>query len=309
MRHRNRRPDDAFGSPTVTLRDSDLPALFEAADRASVTSRAVYFGIVKAQVALLMVGVLAGTVAASSEFEQVAIVGVAAFIGVAALRVYARLSSVEAAWYDARMAAESVKSLSWRYAIGGPPFGLDELSDKEADELFNARLWELLSELTTLHTPPSRGAHYQITPGMRELRHGELAVRKSAYERDRVVEQANWYSEQARRNERQSRFWDAMFVLSSAVAIMFGLLQGFGAISVNVFGVAGYAAALITMWTGVRHYDRQARAYGITAHELLAVASVIQPIDDEDEWASFVDRTEAVVSEEHTGWRVSRARA
>jgi hypothetical protein len=309
MKDRNTRPQNAPGSPAQTLRVSDLPALFEAADRASVTSRALFFGIVRAQVALLLVGVLAGTVAASTDVEQIAIVGVAAFIGVAALRVYARLSSLEAAWYDARMAAESVKSLAWRYAIGGPPFASGEISEKEADELFNSRLTELLSELATLHTPPSRGAHYQITPGMRELRHAELSVRKSAYEQDRVIEQSNWYAEHARHNERQSRFWDAMFVLSSAVAIMFGFLQGFGAIGVNVLGVAGFAAALITMWTGVRRYDRQARAYGITAHELLAMASVVQSIDDEAEWASFVDGAEAAVSEEHTGWRVSRARA
>jgi hypothetical protein len=286
-----------------------MPALFEAADKASITSRAVYFGIVKAQVALLLTGVLSGTVATATGVEQVAIVGVVAFISVAALRVYARLSSVEAAWYDARMAAESVKSLSWRYAVGGEPFGLGVGTDKEADELFNSRLWELLSELGNLRTPPRRGAHYQITPAMRRLRQAGLEARKAAYEQDRVGDQASWYSQRARSNERQSRFWDALFVMASAVAILFGLLQGFGAIGVNVLGVAGYVAALITMWTGVRHYDRQARAYVITAHELLAMASIMQPIDDEAEWAAFVDDAESAVSEEHTGWRVSRARA
>ena len=308
-RNRAEQPEKTSGALGVTLHEDDLPALFEAADRASVSSRTAFFGIVKAQVALLLVGVLAGTFAASTDVEQIAIVGVGAFIGVAALRVYARLSSLEAAWYDARLAAESVKSLSWRYAIGGPPFGLRELSEKEADELFNTRLWELLSELSSLHTAPSRGAQYQITPGMRALRAADLSTRKAAFEHDRVVDQANWYSDHARRNERQSRFWDALFVLASAVAILFGFLQGFGAIGVNVLGVAGFAAALITMWTGVRRYDRQARAYGITAHELLAMASIMQSIDDEEEWASFVERAEAAVSEEHTGWRVSRARA
>jgi len=293
----------------LTLRPSDMPALFDAADKASVSSRAIFFGIVRAQVALLLTGVLSGTIATATDVEQVAIVGVAAFIGVAALRVYSRLSSVEATWYDARMAAESVKSLSWRYAIGGEPFPTESLSDKEADALFNARLWELLSDLGNLRTPPGRGAHYQITPAMRKLRRAELAARKAAYEQDRVGEQASWYSDRARHNERQSRFWDALFVLSSAVAIMFGLLQAFGTISVNVLGVAGFVAALITMWTGVRRYDRQALAYGITAHELLAMASIMQPIEDEQEWAAFVGSAEAAVSEEHTGWRVSRARA
>ena len=308
-RDRRGRAGDTDRAPVFTLRQSDLPALFEAADRASVTSRGLFFSIVKGQIALLLVGVVSGTVAASTDVDQVAIVGVAAFIGVAALRVYARISSLEAAWYDARMAAESVKSLSWRYSIGGPPFGLTDISDKEADELFNTRLWELLAELPSLHTPPSRGAHYQITPAMRELRRQDLDARKDAYERDRIVDQANWYSEHARSSERQSRFWDGMFVLSSAVAIMFGFLQGFGAVNVNVLGVAGFVAALITMWTGVRRYDRQARAYGITAHELLAMASVMQSIEDEEEWAAFVQRAEAAVSEEHTGWRVSRSRA
>jgi len=293
----------------LTLRPSDMPALFDAADKASINSRAIFFGILRAQVVLLLTGVLSGTIASATDIEQVAIVGVAAFIGVAALRVYSRLSSVEATWYDARMAAESVKSLSWRYAIGGEPFPVETLTAKEADALFSARLWELLSDLGNLRTPPNRGAHYQITPAMRRLRAADLVARKMAYENDRVGDQASWYAERARSNERQSRFWDAMFVLSSAVAIMFGLLQAFGAIGVNVLGVAGFVAALITMWTGVRRYDRQARAYGITAHELLTMASLMQPIEDEEEWATFVDSAEAAVSEEHTGWRVSRARA
>ena len=90
-RDRNPQPGGAGGAPALTLGPSDLPALFEAADRASVTSRGLFFGIVKAQVALLMIGVLSGTVAAATEVEQIAIVGVAAFIAVAALRVYARL--------------------------------------------------------------------------------------------------------------------------------------------------------------------------------------------------------------------------
>ena len=286
-----------------------MPALFDAADRASINSRTMFFGIVRAQVVLLLTGVISGTVATATETEQIAIVGVVAFIAVAALRVYSRLSSVEATWYDARMAAESVKSLSWRYGVGGEPFPIGTLSDKEADALFSARLWELLSDLGNLRTPPNRGAHYQITPAMRDLRQAGLVARKAAYEQDRVGDQASWYADRARHNERQSRFWDAMFVLSSAVAIMFGLLQAFGAVGVNVLGVAGFVAALITMWTGVRRYDRQARAYGITAHELLAMASIMQPIDDEEEWAGFVDSAEAAVSEEHTGWRVSRARA
>ena len=100
-----------------------------------------------------------------------------------------------------------------------------------------------------------------------------------------------------------------MFVLASAVAILFGLLQAIDVIGVNVLGVAGFTAALITMWTGVQRYDRQARAYGITAHELLAMESIVSTIESEDEWRDFIDNAEGAVSEEHSSWRVSRARA
>ncbi len=293
----------------MVLEHSDLPALFQAADKESISSRTMFFGVIKAQVVLLLIGVTSGTAAAATGVDQIAIVGVGAFLAVAALRVYSRLSSLEASWYDARLAAESVKSLSWRYSVGGVPFALHEGTDKEADQLFNARLWELLAELGSLHTPPTRGAHYQITPAMRQLRHTGLEQRKAAYATGRVDDQASWYSDRARTNEHLARFWDAMFVLASAVTILFGLLQGLGSFGVNILGVAGFVAALITMWTGVRRYDRQARAYANTAHELLAMESILEPIEDEDEWATFVDTAEAAVSEEHTGWRVSRARA
>ena len=45
----------------------------------------------------------------------------------------------ERTWYEGRAVAKSGKTLGWRYAVGGEPFRVDTLSQKQADDLFARR--------------------------------------------------------------------------------------------------------------------------------------------------------------------------
>ena len=50
-----------------------------------------------------------------------------------------------------------------------------------------------------------------------------------------------------------------------------------------------------------------ATAYAVAHHELGLIASRIDEIAAEADWARFVDESEEAISREHTLWRASRA--
>src|SRR5256885_1854042 len=55
------------------------------------------------------------------------------------------LKSYERSWYRARAAAESIKTLAWRYMTGAPPYTA-ELPERDADQRFTADLRKVLEE-------------------------------------------------------------------------------------------------------------------------------------------------------------------
>jgi len=76
--------------------------------------------------------------------DWVALVAVAAFVWAVIVELYLFIVRPERIWYEGRAAAESVKTMAWRYGVGGAPFGLGE---KGVDELFLGRLREILTDL------------------------------------------------------------------------------------------------------------------------------------------------------------------
>lgn len=294
-------------SGTGLARD-DLPALFDAADRRAIEAQRRFLRVVGLQIGALLLGVSSGTLAGALEIDPLALVAVASFTGVAVLRVHQRTSSLEVRWYDARLAAESVKSLSWRYAMAAEPFGRG-VPDREADRTLTRNMWEILGELQHATFPPAEGSGDQITEGMRRLRKASLEHRMDVYRTGRIEDQSRWYTAKANSNEVAARRWDAGFLLASAAAVFLGMLQAVGILNINLLSLAGYGAALISTWTGVKRHDRQARAYGRTAHELLAMRSMLVTVESEDEWSEFVDDAEGAISQEHSSWRSIRSQA
>ena len=70
-------------------------------------------------------------------------------------------------WYDGRAAAESAKTLTWRYLVGGNPFGLTEVSEEEAERLLLHRFRQIAAELRGAHLVQISDAADQIGPALR----------------------------------------------------------------------------------------------------------------------------------------------
>ena len=298
--------------PRIAFGDADLPALFGAADGAAIVGQRSFLGQTKLQLAMLLIGAAAGVSVQVFDIAELAYVGVAAYITLVVMRVNLKLTSMDRVWYENRLIAESVRSLAWRYAVGGAPFGLEAPADddsdpNDADAVLRERISGLLGDVSHVPLPdPAKGTE-QITRPMRELREEPLEVRRRIYDDHRLTGQLIWYADKAKVNARRQARIDTVFVVASGSAVFFGLLQALGRIDVNLLGLAGMLAAVVTTWAATNKFSDQARGYSMAAHQLTLARTIIEHQRSEPAWAAFVNDAEDAIAREHTSWRVARA--
>jgi hypothetical protein len=232
-------------------------------------------------------------------------VGAAALVAAALTELYLVRDQPDRRWYEGRAAAESAKTLGWRYAVGAEPFGVEALSGRDADRLLVERLDDVLIDLDDLAGESTVGTGEQITPAMRALRAAPLEVRRAVYERDRIEEELRWYQTKGAWNQRRARQLTLAVLLFEIVGAIGGLLHAIG-VNLNLLGVAAAGAAALGLWLQTRQHQALAHAYAVTAQELSSIRSLIQWQESESEWSAFVDDAEAAISREHTLWRAKR---
>ncbi|MEK9501318.1 DUF4231 domain-containing protein [Gaopeijia maritima] len=287
------------------LSSAQMPGLFRVADRRAIVAQRRHTRVTIAQLSMLWVAVLAGVATQVTGNGSFGFVGVGAYIVLVTVRVYGRISHHEAIWYDNRQLAESLRSLVWRYAVGGAPFPVDR--GEEADHEYSARVTQLLDDMTYAPVPEGPTDVQLITPEMRASRARSLDERRTAYGRERVLEQLQWYAARAKADGFRGARLDVLFLAASAAAVFFGLLQAFGVLGINLLGLFAVVAASFYTWQSQRRYGKQAATYAAAANQLTLVHTALGRAHTEQAWAELVDAAESGIAREHTSWRVARA--
>src|SRR5690349_2934788 len=105
----------------------ELPALHEATSEMSARAQREFLWLTRSQLLLVLGAAIAGlmTLKVGADKTPVGvIVGLIAFVVSILLRLFTLARRPESRWYEGRAAAESVKTLAWRYAVGGKPFAV-----------------------------------------------------------------------------------------------------------------------------------------------------------------------------------------
>jgi hypothetical protein len=212
----------------------------------------------------------------------------------------------ERTWYEGRAAAESVKTLSWRYAVGGEPFNVDGGPEQAVADLFLARLRGLFDVVKDLDLVHPTSSDQQITQQMRDTRASSLPDRKAAYELGRVADQQDWYGRKANWNRNRASRWTEAMLAVEVVGVICGILKAVGSIEGDLLTFSCVIVATIMAWLQAKQYRTIATAYTVTALELASVRSKIADQKTEGEWAKFVNDAEEAFSREHTLWKASR---
>jgi len=292
---------------------ADFPALFRAADSASLLTKARFVGRMRADLGLLIVGALISSVTWADEGTH----GVAnifsgtLLFGSMALTILVKMQKDEAQWYEARALAESAKSLAWQYMSGAPPFGR-EVKAEAADKLLVGRLGDLVKgrkgmfkELAKFASQ-GEGDAAQISDRMRSVRKSSFDARKTLYLKQRVKDQSRWYNTSSSQNGTAATRWlyavaGAQF-LAAVAALISARAVNLGAL---VACISTVAAAAIS-WSQLNRFDELAESYGVAAHDLTMIEVMAKHISDDETFGQFVQDAETAISREHTMWSARR---
>jgi conflict system pore-forming effector with SLATT domain len=309
------------GKPAVSFGDHEMPGLFTAADSASILAQKRFFSWLRAELVLLS---LAAAVALFNTISATALpVGPfsvsgfsipalslpelvsALFIFLALLiRIFRYIRHYDTQWYEARAAAESVKSLGWRYAVGGRPFPLggDEAAAKER---LLKRLNETLTDVARDLSQTNFTAEQQITSGMERMRGQPLAARQEAYRIGRIVDQEKWYNRKSQWNKTRGLQWHWVMMVVEALGAAGAVAVAFHWLPFSPQGLAAAIVGGIISWTQTKRYQDLYASYRVTASELASIEIGIASQTTEAAWSTFVDEAEEACSREHRLWRAT----
>ncbi|MFD3543660.1 DUF4231 domain-containing protein [Streptomyces sp. NPDC058662] len=292
----------------MTFRHEDLPTLFHHTDQAAITRQRESTQATRAQLALLVTAAAAAALPPGPEVGSLRVFGllsVLGYAGVLAVGLRASRRRARPQWQLNRSAAEFIKSLAWRYAVHGAPFGKD---GGDAEATYRTRLEAGLDELRKMgwEDPRASGAVPQggeITGAMQRLRGMDYRVRRETYVRDRLIEQRNWYRRRTEVSRRATAVWSWTIVLLTCLALLFALLEAFGSgPGARLTGLLSTAAAAGIAWNEVRRHHPLIEAHTLIEQDLAAMMVVMQTTITESQWPSAVYETERYVSPQHTDW-------
>lgn len=282
-----------------------FPALYRAADHKAITSQSRYLLFLRFRLGLLVLAAGFAVPATSVHNKGLAIASAVAFAIAGVVEGYLLKTHPEHVWYQARAAAESMKTLAWRYMVGGSPLGV---ASDDPDGLMIKRLQEIVHDMKDVALVAPNSSHTQITSQMRGFRSQELSARQALYMEERIQNQITWYSTKSQDATKRSNFWSIGLMVCEAVAAVAGALRAGGATQINLAGVAAAVTAGVIAWIQARDYSNLGAAYSVAANEL----SIIHirgeaALESEDEWSEYVAECEEAISREHTLWRASHS--
>lgn len=288
--------------------ESEFPALYRAADQNSLAGQRRYLTATGLRLAMLVAAAIFGLSSWRTSGGDVMGIAAAVAFGVALLsELYLVQERPDRMWYDGRAAAESAKTLTWRYLVGGNPFGKASLSGQDTERLLLDRFGQIAQDLRGVHLVPVSGGADQISDAMRKVRRLPLDARREQYRRGRIDDQRDWYARKARWNEQRATRWSLVLTTLEAVGLAGAVLKATGTVNVDLLGLAGALVAAGVAWAQAKQHQTLASAYAVASQELATIGAQIDRPSTEQEWAHFVDQAEDAISREHTLWRASHS--
>lgn len=287
----------------MTVDRPRFPALLDATEKASASHQSAFFWSTGWQLGLLAAAAGTALIPEGWLGNLGPIVTLVLFLGALALQAGGVAPRAERRWYDARAAAESIKTASWEFAVGGEAFRLD---DGTAEARYHDVLKRVLANVKSLDVGAAGTKNASVTPSMKALRAKDRAERAAVYLSGRVEDQVDWYSSKADDNKRLARRFGIAVIAVEAVAVLVGLLRVSGSLGPDYLGPLAACAAGIVGWMQAKKYSNLAQAYAVTSHEVSLVPVTLDPSHSEESWAQAVHDAEAAFSREHTMWQARR---
>jgi len=282
------------------------PGLYLHANQASREAQRLYFGLLAGEyVALILAALLGSEIFSGPQYSILYAVAVFIALGIMLIR---SINRPEQRWYAARALAESVKTATWRYMMHAEPFAFpfaEEATPVRAKKEFRNYLLSIVrsNKFVGANLSGLQADKDQITEIMNSQRQNTLEQRKQYYYEVRIKDQRSWYAKRAATHKRHFNIsiYISIIVYVVAIAAILERIATATAREIPTEAILLIASAVIG-WTQAKKYSELASTYTLTAHEIGIAATLIEEINDEMTFASYVNETELVFSREHTQW-------
>lgn len=284
----------------------EFPALYTAADAASLSGQQGYKWLVIADLGLLAAAAIVTVASSNADIAYWSRVFAAILLaGALVAKVAARTRAYDTQWFDGRAVAETVKSATWRYAMHAPPFTHEAGAKTEFASTLHETLRARPSLAPYLYQIPADGR--QITPGMAQVRESPMETRRELYIAQRLADQMGWYAGRAASSARSANrwFWVGMAAQGLALIVAIVLIQRPDV--PDVVAALTTIAAAAAAWTQFRRHDELSKSYSLAAHELAFLRSEVEGATGEETFRKAVAATEDAISREHTMWMAKRS--
>jgi hypothetical protein len=283
--------------------DIELPGVHDAANIASGRGQKRYVRLSAVRLISLLVAAAAGAIGLSiGSFDICGLIVLIAF-ALAALAEFALIYfQPERDWYAGRAIAESMKTLAWRFAVQGEPFG-PGLNNSESEALLRTRVGEVLQRgEDRINVGPGDAL---VTESMVSLRGASLEVRRQAYLQYRTENQREWYWTNAKRNETRATIWRYALLVGEILAVVIAAVALGRNLAVDFAGIVAVAVASGAAWLAIKQHSQLTSAYRVAASELALQAAALKAVASQD-WPQAVADAEEAISREHTMWLATR---
>jgi hypothetical protein len=284
------------------LPDQSLSQFFIDADAKSNRGQSAFIRLNSGRLILTVIAALSAALAVGTT-NVWGLVAAISFLLALGCELWLLTGKHEKQWYEARAAAESAKTLSWRFVMRSDPFD-NSISDQEAEDLYRNRIGQVARQVIDSIDAPT-GNSSAASETMTAVRRLPFETRRTTYIQERTNAQKNWYAQKAKDNRRYATLWRSVLLLLEVVAVILAFGRYFDNWPIDIGGILATAIGAGAAWLSLRQHYTLSTAYALTAVELDRQLTVLQSTH-EDDWSKAVADAEEAISREHTMWLASR---
>lgn len=283
-----------------------LPGLYQSANQASLDAQFWYFLGLRTYLALLVAAAFVSFAWPKSTYG--ALSSAALFLITLAILVGLRVKRPDETWFNGRAVAESVKTRAWRWCMRAEPY--EDIDNLEIiSRRFISDLKSILDQNRSLteSLPCERGIQEPISEAMKEIRNLNVDERLALYKKQRIDDQARWYSIKSQFNKRRAKqwFWVSVALHSLAILLLLYKIMVPG-LDLPIEVVATGAGAVFT-WLQAKKHNELSSSYSLAAHEIVLIKGEALSVKGEKDLSEFVFNSETAFSREHTQWAARKA--
>jgi SMODS and SLOG-associating 2TM effector domain 3/SMODS and SLOG-associating 2TM effector domain 1 len=290
---------------SLELNRTNLPGLYQSADKASLSAQSAYFWGLRSYLVLLAVAALISFLWPKDPIA--AMISAVLFMITLGILVILKVKRPDDLWYNGRAVAESVKTMAWRWSMRSEPYentnDIAIISKQFIDELK-----DILHQNRSIskYLQSDAGIQDPISETMQKIRDLPFEERLAIYTDQRINNQYKWYSNKSLFNRHRSMQWFWMSIVLHTVAIAMLLYRIKFPETALPIGVVSTAAGAVLTWSQSKKYNELNSSYSLATHEIVLIKGEVFSVKTEKNLSEFVVSSETAFSREHTQWAARR---